>query len=208
MPGQQIMLSPATDYPSATDDGPATNATPPADAHAMSTVRLIAVPNWADPRVDETVDEDGGTLVAPREPERCIGGPAPTGGLAAVGSEPGSWPQRFARMVAEALAGTRPARQIMPWTSKRARCQFHRILPEFRSASGQPRIMRVVASYPTLNAIEMSVIAGFGPRTRAFAIRLERLPDEDGSRLARRRPWPDAVMTASGGWVCTDIEAA
>jgi hypothetical protein len=196
MPGHQ-MLSPDADYPPGTDDTPLAGVpTPPV-------VRLMAVPNWADPGADE----DGGTLVASREPGRCAGGPLPARGLAAANA-PGDWPHRFARMVVEVLAGARPARQIMPWTSKRARSQFHRILPEFRSASGQPRIMRVVASYPTLNAIELSVIAGFGPRTRAFAIRLERLPADDRSRLERRRPWPDAVMTASGGWVCTDIEAA
>lgn len=203
MAGQQTMLSPATDH------SPATDVTPLGDAATAPVVRLMAVPNWADPRIDQTADEDGRTLAAAREPGRCAGGPRPSCGLTPA-SEPGDWPQRFARMVAEALAGARPARQIMPWTSKRARTQFHRILPGFRGASGQPRILRVVASRPALNAIEMSVIAGFGPRTRAFAIRLERLSEEDRSRLASvgRLPWPDAVMTASGGWVCTDIEAA
>jgi Family of unknown function (DUF6459) len=231
MPRQQVVLSPTTEYPPTTEDPPTTeyplageyspaaddalafDVTPLAGAPTAPVVRLMAVPNWADPRGDETADEDGGTLAAQREPGRCATGPAPTTGplparSLAAASQPGDWPHRFARMVAEVLAGARPARQIMPWTSKRARSQFHRILPEFRSASGQPRIMRVVASYPTLDAIELSVIAGFGPRTRAFAIRLERLPADDRSRLARRLPWPDAVMTASGGWVCTDIEAA
>jgi hypothetical protein len=41
----------------------------------------------------------------------------------------------------------------------------------------------------------MTVIAGFGQRTRALALRLERATGEH----------PD---DASGGWVCTDIEAA
>jgi hypothetical protein len=44
----------------------------------------------------------------------------------------------------------------------------------------------------------MSVIAGFGPRTRALAVRLERAAGGN----------PDAPEDASGGWVCTDIEAA
>jgi hypothetical protein len=185
---------------------PAADVTPAADA---LTVRLMTVPNWADPGADD----DGVTLVAAREPGRPPGDPAPALALptaTATADEPGDWPQRFARMVAEALAGSRPARQIMPWTSKRARSQFHRLLPGFHGAGGRPRIMRVVTSCPTRNAIEMSVIAGFGPRTRAFAIRLERLPQEDRGTMAaaRRPPWPDAVMTASGGWICTDIEAA
>jgi hypothetical protein len=194
MPGQQIVHSPATDLASATDYMPSAE---------LPTVRLVTVPNWADPGVEEG---GGGTIAAAREPPRDG---QPGGGQPAWG-QPGDWPQRFARMVTEALAGSRPARQITPWTSKRARSQFHRLKAGFPSADEQPRIIRVVATRPTRDAIEMSVIAGFGPRTRAFALRLERLPEEDRRRLAsaRRLPWPDAVMTASGGWICTDIEAA
>jgi hypothetical protein len=40
--------------------------------------------------------------------------------------------------------------------------------------------------------IEMSVIARFGERVRALAVRLERIARED----------------SPGEWVCTDIEAA
>jgi hypothetical protein len=113
---------------------------------------------------------------------------------------------RFARMLTEALAGARPAGQILPWTSKRARSQFLRLLRAFGSADPgttgraggsprggrQPRIVRVVATRPARDAIEMSVIARFGERVRAFALRLERTARED----------------SPGEWVCTDIEAA
>jgi hypothetical protein len=105
-------------------------------------------------------------------------------------------------MLTEALAGSRPPRQIVPWTSKRARSQFDRLLRGFRSgqeiATGQPRILRVVTTRPAVDVIEMSVVAGFGPRTRALALRLERA---EGER-------PGLHADASGGWVCTDIEAA
>jgi hypothetical protein len=105
-------------------------------------------------------------------------------------------------MLTEALAGSRPARQILPWTSRRARSQFDRLLRGFRgdtgSATGQPRVLRVVTTRPAQDVIEMSVIAGFGPRTRALAVRLERATDGH----------PDASEDASSGWVCTDIEAA
>jgi hypothetical protein len=108
-------------------------------------------------------------------------------------------------MLTEALAGARPPGQILPWTSKRARSQFLRLLRAFGSGDvgggraggsarggGQPRIVRVVATRPARDAIEMSVVARFGERVRALAVRLE--------RTAR----PDSP----GEWICTDIEAA
>jgi hypothetical protein len=105
-------------------------------------------------------------------------------------------------MLTEALAGSRPARQILPWTNRRARSQFERLLRSFRcgtaSTDGQSRVLRVLTTWPAQDVIEMSVIAGFGPRTRALALRLERATAE----------LPDARHGASGGWVCTDIEAA
>jgi hypothetical protein len=105
-------------------------------------------------------------------------------------------------MLTEALAGSRPARQIVPWTSRRAQSQFDRLLRGFRvdpgTAAGQPRILRVVTTRPAHDVIEMSVIAGFGKRTRALALRLER---------AKGGP-PDAHVGAGDRWVCTDIEAA
>jgi hypothetical protein len=115
--------------------------------------------------------------------------------------EGGDWPARFARMLTEALAGSRPAHQ-MPWTNKRARSQFDRLLRGFHcgtgSADAQPRVLRVRTTRPAQDVIEMSVIAGFGPRTRALALRLERTAGEVA----------DARHGASDGWVCTDIEAA
>jgi hypothetical protein len=149
-----------------------------------------AAPRPADPKLDA---RPGETRVSSREDD-----------LAELGSD---WPQRFARVLTEALAGARPARQILPWTSKRAQSQFLRLVGAFGSgapsgtrqaagsfarASGQPRIVRVLATRPTRDAIEMSVIAGFGERTRALALRLERTARED----------------SPCGWLCTDIEAA
>jgi hypothetical protein len=123
-------------------------------------------------------------------------------------------------MLVETLAGSRPARQILPWTTARARSQFDRLLRGFGGAGSpgtgrpvagkggmQPRVMRVVATRPASDVIEMSVIAGFGARVRALALRLERPPAEVRARM-RRLPWPDTALAASSGWVCTDIEAA
>ena len=150
------------------------------------TVMLSKVPDWTP-----CADDMRGSCLAPEVP-------APSDTSAGPG---GDWPARFARMLTEALAGSRPARQILPWMSRRARNQFDRLLRGFRgtgSATGQPRVLRVVTTWPAQDVIEMSVIAGFGPRTRALAVRLERATGGH----------PDAPGDASGGWVCTDIEAA
>ncbi|HEY6786248.1 MAG TPA: Rv3235 family protein [Trebonia sp.] len=151
------------------------------------TVMIFKVPEWTPSADDMRGSSLPSEVAAPGE---AAAGPG------------GDWPTWFARMLTEALAGSRPARQILPWTNRRARSQFDRLLRSFRGGTagtdGQPRVLRVLTTRPAQDVIEMSVIAGFGPRTRALALRLERATAE----------LPDARHAASGGWVCTDIEAA
>jgi len=147
-------------------------------------VAISKVPDW--------------TACADDAGDGCLGREVPEAGEA-PGGPAGDWPVRFARMLTEALAGSRPANQILPWTSKRARSQFDRLLRGFRGAgSGQSRVLRVLTTRPAQDVIEMSVIAGFGVRTRALALRLERGTGQHSG----------AVNDVSDGWVCTDIEAA
>lgn len=101
------------------------------------------------------------------------------------------WTQQFARLLVETLAGARPLRQLLPWLSDRARVHLRRVAPVLRCGQ-RPRVLRVLASQPTGSVVEMSVIVGLGPRTRALAVRLEE---------ARRTGQP-------GRWLCTDIETA
>jgi hypothetical protein len=101
------------------------------------------------------------------------------------------WTQQFARLLVETLAGARPLRQLLPWLSDRARVHLRRVEPVLRCGQ-RPRVLRVLASQPTGSVVEMSVIVGLGPRTRALAVRLEE---------AGRAGQP-------GRWLCTDIEAA
>lgn len=122
-------------------------------------------------------------------PDAAAGRLEPAGGGQATA--PDEWPQRFARMVTEALAGSRPTRQVLPWTTRRARSQLQRMRPGFGGGQ-RPRIVRILSTRPASDVIEMSVIAGFGSRTRALALRLERTP---GAQCGT-------------GWICTDIEAA
>jgi hypothetical protein len=112
-------------------------------------------------------------------------------------AQPG-WPSQFAQVLAETLAGSRPQRQIAPWTTERARRHIQRLGP-LLAAGAQPRVRRVVTFRPAADVVEMSVIVGVGPKVRALAIRLER----DGPRDAA----PGRTALAAR-WVCTAVEAA
>jgi hypothetical protein len=138
---------------------------------------------------------DGGP--GPGGPER--GGPDGGAGRPDGHRSPDSgWPGRFAQVLAETLAGSRPPRQIVPWTSEQARRHIRRLGPMLAAAE-RPLVRRVVASRPAADVVEMTVVVRFGPRVRALAVRLER----DGPR--RAVPGRDATPAR---WRCTAVEAA
>jgi hypothetical protein len=143
-----------------------------------------------------------GTL-APATSPAPPGNPAPAttpplpGARLAAAASPG-WPGTFAQVLAETLAGARPPRQIMPWTTDRARRHIQRLGPLLADGR-QPRVRRVVTFRPAADVVEMTVIIGVGPRVRALAVRLERA----GPR--RASPGRDAQAAR---WVCTAVEAA
>jgi hypothetical protein len=107
------------------------------------------------------------------------------------------WPGRFAQVLAETLAGSRPARQLVPWTTERARERIQRLGPQL-SAGQQPQVRRVMTFHPTADVLEMTVVVAFGMRVHALAVRMERT---GGGQAAADRPGP-------AGWLCTTIEAA
>jgi hypothetical protein len=123
----------------------------------------------------------------------------PSGGDPDRGVAPG-WPSLFAQVLAETLAGSRPAGQIVPWTTQRVRSNIQRLGPTL--AAGQPTarqrplVRRVVTSQPRSDVLEMTVIVGFGPRIRALAVRLE---------LSQPRGIPAGRAPR---WLCTAVEAA
>ena len=147
---------------------------------------------------------------APAKRPRAQGAPrsadaaaAPVGPAALPG-----WPGHFAQILAETLAGSRPAQQIVPWTTEQAQRHIQRLGP-LMSAGSQPRVRRVVTFRPSADVLEMTVVIGVGPRVRALAVRMER------ARPAGRRSRPDeprATAAGRGGepapWVCTAVEAA
>ena len=114
-------------------------------------------------------------------------------GLPSSPAPPPGWPSQFAQVLAETLAGSRSPRQLVPWTTERARDRIQRLGPQL-SAGQQPRVRRVVTFHPTADVMEMTVVVGFGKRVHALAVRLE---------------WADGGQaTRSGRWLCTTVEAA
>ena len=114
------------------------------------------------------------------------------------GEGPGRWPSQFAQVLAEALAGARPASQMTPWTTERARAHIRRLGP-LLAAGQRPRVQRVLTSRPVDDVVEIAVIVGFGPRTRALAARLERASPQAATP---GRPGRQAR------WLCTAVESA
>ena len=114
------------------------------------------------------------------------------------GAGPGRWPNQFAQVLAETLSGARPASQITPWTTERARAHIRRLGP-LLAAGQRPRVQRVLTSRPVEGVVEVAVIVGFGPRTRALAARLERAGPQPATL---RRPARQAR------WLCTAVESA
>jgi Family of unknown function (DUF6459) len=179
-------------------------------------VRLCLVPDSAPPYDDEVRD---GTTAMPatattRSPATGrpgtdgprTGGPG-TGGPGTGGSGTGrpmagdapapGWPSRFAQVLAETLAGSRPPRQIQPWTTQQAREHIQRLGPRMASVQ-RPRVRRVITYRPASDVMEMAVVVGFGSRVKALAVRLEWSAVNS----------PASLGEPGGRWVCTAVEAA
>jgi len=195
-------------------------------------VRLCLVPDSAPPYDDELPSGEpdrgrdtssGPATGGPVEGRPVAGRPVagrPVAGRPVTTAAP-AWPSRFAQVLAETLAGSRPPRQIDPWTTQQAREHIHRLGPRMASVQ-RPRIRRVVTYRPASDVLEMAVVVGFGPRVRALAVRLERsasCPRDGVGRSAGpgapvSRDWPtvsDEVAghgEPAGRWVCTAVEAA
>jgi Family of unknown function (DUF6459) len=184
---------------------------PPYDDQAGQAARASASSPSGNPRPPDRGDHpsprQGGDHERqpgdhPVSPQRQRSSTATSRQPATPGVDPSSedtWPSRFAQVLVETLAGARPPRQIVPWTTEQARNHIQRLGPQLASDQ-RPRVRRVVTSRPTTDALEMTVIAGFGPQVRAVAVRLDRarsVPDAN-----RRR------TVAASSWLCTAVEAA
>ncbi len=130
-------------------------------------------------------------------PGRSAPGPgAPGASTPAAGGPVSGWPQHFAQMLAETLSGARPPGQLTRWATGRARRHIELLGPALALAA-TPQVRRLVTFRPSADVMEMTVLLGVGPQTRALAVRLER-----GQLRAAPRP------AAAGPWRCTAVEAA
>jgi hypothetical protein len=101
-------------------------------------------------------------------------------------------------VLVEILAGFRPAKQLAPWATEQVRAQID-LLSCTVAAEQRPRIRRVMTSRPTADVVEMTMVVGFGARSRALAIRFERIP---------ARPPVPGRPARPARWLCTEIETS
>jgi Family of unknown function (DUF6459) len=169
----------------------------PETSPRRTAIRQVTVPLAAPPYDDERGGNDSASIrrPAPRRgtsadwhptarPARDKPGPARP-----PDPDPHGWPTQFAQVLAETLAGSRPARQLTPWTTDQTRRQL-RQLGAVLASSERPKVRRVMTSAPAGGVLEVTAVVGFGPRVRVLALRLER--DE----------------TTRGRWCCTAIDSA
>ena len=179
--------------PTTTSSGP--QASPATQPHTGPATQLQASPATQLRQPGDTAPGQPGDTAAGQQPDVRAGRPDPR--TPDVPPD-GGWPGKFAQVLAETLAGSRPPRQIVPWTSEQARRHIRQLGP-MMAAGERPLVRRVVASRPAAGVVEMTVVVRFGPRVRALAVRLER----DGPR--RAGPGRDARPAR---WRCTAVEAA
>ena len=173
-------------------------------------VRLCLVPDSAPPYDDEV---PAGTTAMPETTRSSATGRPRTDGpgtgrpvardgpgagrpVAGDGLAPG-WQGRFAQVLAETLTGSRPPRQIQPWTTQQAREHIQRLGPRMASVQ-RPRVRRVITYRPASDVMEMAVVVEFGSRVKALAVRLERPAVSP----------PTGLGEPGRRWVCTAVEAA
>jgi hypothetical protein len=125
-----------------------------------------------------------------REPVRTPMRPAGTG----------DWPSHFAQILAETLAGARPADQLSAWTTEEARKRISQLGP-LLAATNRPRVRRVIITSPAGGVLEMTIVVSLGARARAVAVRLELRPRPAAHSSGTREAQPPR-------WRCTEIEAA
>lgn len=178
-------------------------------ADGLTGIRLLELPDVGPPFDDEASPAGaaaaGGEANPASDPSHAT---EPGARPFAVSVTDREWAQKFAALLTEALSGARPVRQILPWTSRRARVQLPALMPLFGGGQ-RPRVLRVIATRPARDVIEMTVVAGVGARTRALAVRLQRADlAEHKARPGQLGTRPGKATATTARWLCTDIEAA
>jgi hypothetical protein len=194
MPIQNAVLS--RDHPMPDEEPP--------EADDLSALRLLVLPDLGPPFDDAPaagaiVAAEAGTPGLSWSNRDCAAtaatadtaATAPTAATSAEAAQAradSDWARQFALLLCEALAGARPVRQILPWTTERARLKLDRLRPLFGGGQ-RPRVLRVIITRPARDVIEMTVVVGLQRRTRALAVRLERTGPADQSEQRDQPAW-------------------
>ena len=207
-PGQRDPLVPP-DRPTPCEPLVPPDRPTPCEPPAFPGLRLVTVPAGWPPYDCEThgaacpVAREAATTNPhiPRQAPAPAPAPAPAraSGPAALPPAPGqatALPRQFAQVIVEILAGSRPLRQTVGWTTDRVRAQIGD-LTQLVASDQRPRIRRIVTSQPAASVVEMTVVISFGPRSRALAMRFEHMP--------ARQPAPGRPARPAR-WLCTEIE--
>jgi hypothetical protein len=157
----------------------------PADA-----IRQLVVPQVAPPYDDEPDEVPTPPRCDTRKTVSLYSGDKGTNQYVQNnhGASAGAWPGQFAQVLAETLAGSRPARQLAPWTTEPSRRQIRQLGPLFATGE-RPLVRRIMTAAPASGVLELTAVVGLGPRVRVLALRLERQP-------------------SGRTWCCTAIESA
>jgi hypothetical protein len=171
-------------------------------APSFAALRLVKVPDGAPPYDCETDHAGLPAAAGPRDAGPGHHAQRPDD-FTSLNASPdaaggGAWPRQLALAMVEILAGLRPMRQALPVTTERTRARIRR-LAAILASDRQPRIRRVVAFRPTASAVEVAVVASFGARTRALAMRFEHVA---------ARPAAPGLPHRPARWLCTEIEGA
>jgi Family of unknown function (DUF6459) len=164
---------------------------PRAAAGGEATAAWKSVPAGTGTAVPAGTGTAAGTKAAGSVPSQN-GEAGPAAGLSTA------WPRQFAQVLVEILAGFRPAKQLSPWATERVRAQID-LLSCAADAEQRPRIRRVMTSRPTAGVVEMTMVVGFGSRSRALAMRFEHVP---------ARPPVPGRPARPARWLCTEIETS
>lgn len=164
----------------------------------LSSLRLVTVPQAAPPY---DCQEHGARCPAGEDAAPVISvlpDALPEAAVAPGAEDPAvAWLRRLAVVIVEVLAGVRPDRQLGPLATDRVRARVRNLAP-LLAADRRPRIARIVTSRPADRVVEMTVVARFGARSRALAMRFEHVAARPGAP-----GWP----TRPERWLCTALEA-
>ena len=181
----------------------------------LSSLRLVKVPPTAPPydcqvhgaRCPASADVVPGVEETPAVPVVSAVPAVPAGAVSRRSARPArpaaeedpaaARPRLLAVVIVEVLAGVRPDRQLVCMATDRVRARVGNLAP-LLAAGRRPRIARIVMSRPADRIVEMTVVADFGARSRALAMRFEH---------ASARPAAPGWPARPARWLCTALEA-